>query len=209
MHINPTNLGRYFVPADTKGGVCLEIGANVGNFFNLHKDHFRVIHYYEGVEATFNISQEKSKGHEHITGFKEAAHSCDGKCLDFVVHSNNESGSCSVLDESRTRMSEWTDEVVSQATSVSMETALDRLLAESGAKEVDYMKIDCECCEYEFMMDKDLSKIKYIGMELHNQLGEDKYTQLLEHIKKTHDIHGAPIYRDKSTLQSEFLCVRR
>ena len=29
MNINPNNLGYYMVPQDTKGGVCLEIGANI------------------------------------------------------------------------------------------------------------------------------------------------------------------------------------
>lgn len=207
MNINHNNLGRYEVPKDTKGGICLEIGANVGNFFNTYKDHFRIIHYYEGVEDTFNIAQQKSEDQEHITGFREAAHSCDGKCLDIVIHTNNESGSCSVLDESRNRMSDWTDEVVSQATSVSMETVLDRLLTESGATEVDYMKIDCECCEYEFMMNNDLSKFKYIGMELHSQPGQEKYMELLQHIQKTHDIQGDATYRPY--LNAEILCVRR
>lgn len=32
MHIKNYNLGNYIVPDDTKGGVCLEIGANVGSF---------------------------------------------------------------------------------------------------------------------------------------------------------------------------------
>ena len=206
MNIKYNNLGTYEVPEDTKGGVCLEIGANVGNFFNTYKDHFRIIHYYEGVEDTFNIAQEKSADQEHITGFREAAHSCDGKCLDIVVHSNNESGSCSVLDESRNRMSDWTSEVISQATSV-MQTALDRLLEEAGATEVDYMKIDCECCEYEFLMNNDLSKFKYIGMELHTQPGETKFNEMLEHIKKTHDIKGDASYNP--TWNPEFLCIRR
>lgn len=207
MKINYSNLGSYTVPEDTKDGICLEIGANVGNFFNTYKDHFSVIHYYEAVEETFNISQEKSKGLSHITGFREAAHSCDGECLDIVVHSNNESGSCSVLDESRNRMSDWTSKVISKATSVSMQSAVNRLLEESGASEIDYMKIDCECCEYEFIMNNDLSKIKYIGMELHSQPGETKFNELLEHIKKTHDIKGNTSYYPNQN--AEFLCIRR
>ena len=104
-------------------------------------------------------------------------------------------------------MSDWTSEVISQATSVSMQTALDRLLEESGATEVDYMKIDCECCEYKFMMNNDLSRIKYIGMELHSQPGEEKFKELLQHIQKTHHIQGDATYRHNAN--AEFLCVRR
>ncbi len=34
MHIRNYNLGNYTVPDDTKGGVCLEIGANVVFLYN-------------------------------------------------------------------------------------------------------------------------------------------------------------------------------
>lgn len=207
MNINPNNLGYYTVPEDTKGGICLEIGANVGNFFTAYKDHFRMIHYYEAVQETFDICQEKSKDLENIVGFREAAHSCDGECLEMVIHENNESGSCSVLDPSRNRMSDWTEEVVSTAISVSMQSVVDRLLEDSDSEEIDYLKIDCECCEYAFMMNNDLSKFKYIGMELHSQPGEEKFNELLEHIQKTHDIQGNATYRPYAN--AEFLCIRR
>jgi hypothetical protein len=46
------------------------------------------------------------------------------------------------------------------------------------------MKIDCENSEYHLLMNKDLSKIKYIGMELHGQMGETNFYQLVNHILK-------------------------
>lgn len=207
MYINPHNLGSYNVPLDTKGGICLEIGANVGNFFSKHKNHFSLLHFYEAVEPLFDICQSKAEELDNIKGFNEAAYSCDGDVVTLVVHGNGDAGSCSILDESRERMSDWTQEKVSKTNTVSIETAIERLLSDSGAEEIDYMKIDCECGEYPFMLEKDLSKIKYIGMELHSQVGEEKFTELLNHIKKTHDIQGdATFYRNKN---AEFLCVRR
>ena len=207
MNINPNNLGNYTVPKGTQGGVCLDIGANVGNFFTAYKDHFRMIHYYEAVQETFDICQNKSNTLENITGFREAAHSCDGECLQIVVHNNNESGSCAVLDPSRNGMSDWSEEIASTTTSVSMESVIDRLLKASDAEEIDYLKIDCECCEFEFMLDKDLSNIKHIGMELHCQKGEEYWDRMLKHLRKTHIVKGNTTFApDRNT---ELYCVRK
>lgn len=190
MNINPNNLGNYLVPTDTVNGVCLEVGANVGNFFSKYKNHFKLIHYYESVDETYNISKDKSDLLHNVEGFKEAAYSKDGELLKMVTHSNNESGSCSISDGK----SDWGDNVVGETTSVSLETCIKRLLEDSNAKFIDYLKIDCECCEYEFLMNKDLSSIKYIGMEIHNQRGEKDWYALLKHIEKTHIISGNTEY---------------
>jgi hypothetical protein len=60
---------------------------------------------------------------------------------------------------------------------------------------IDYIKIDCETSEYSFLMNKNLSKLRYIGVELHHHIGLDRYNELLNWIKKTHDlIHGDDTY---------------
>lgn len=35
MIIDLTNIGNYSVPNDSKNGVCVDIGANVGNFLKI------------------------------------------------------------------------------------------------------------------------------------------------------------------------------
>jgi len=182
MKINLNNLGKYHVPQSVKGGVCLEIGANVGNFFSKYKDFFKKIHYYEPVNETYNICLSKSNSMDNVTGYREAASSKDGENLEIVAHENNDSGSCSVKDGKR----DWTDKVIASCSSVSLKTCIGRLEVE----EIDYLKIDCECCEFEFMLDKDLSNIKHIGMELHWQKGKELWNKILEHLRKTHVIIG-------------------
>jgi len=199
MNINPYNLGDYIVPERVRGGVCLEVGANVGNFFSLYKDFFKTIHYYEPVDETYSICVSKSNLMPNVTGHKEVAYSSDGVYLEMVSHQNNESGSCSINDGKQ----DWTDRVVGSALSVSLETCAERLETD----EIDYLKIDCECCEFEFMLDKDLSKIKFIGMELHNQRGEHMWNRLIEHIKKTHSIDGDTTF--KHDMNTELFCVRK
>lgn len=54
------------------------------------------------------------------------------------------------------------------------------------------MKIDCENSEYHLLMNKDLSKIKYIGVELHHQMGKKNFDDLVNHILKYfNNVHNA------------------
>ena len=53
--------------------------------------------------------------------------------------------------------------------------------------DVGLLKIDCEGAEYDFLMGKDLSKVKWIVGEFHNFLGGVKQMELFTHIKQTHE----------------------
>jgi phosphosulfolactate synthase (CoM biosynthesis protein A) len=58
---------------------------------------------------------------------------------------------------------EWTTHIVdSSCKTISLEDIVER-----SGDYVDYMKIDCENSEYHLLMNKDLSKIKYMSIELH------------------------------------------
>jgi FkbM family methyltransferase len=60
-------------------------------------------------------------------------------------------------------------------------------LIDSLNENIDFMKIDCETSEYELLLNKDLSNVKYIAIELHNQLGIEKYIELHNFLSKTHN----------------------
>lgn len=42
--------------------------------------------------------------------------------------------------------------------------------------------MDCETSEYNFLMDKDLSNIKYLAVEIHWQIGRNNWYKLINHI---------------------------
>lgn len=180
MRVNKNNLGKYEIPNDVRGGICLDIGANVGNFFNKHADFFSCIHYYEPVNENWELCQEKQHG--HVTGFKEVVLGKDLLSVRMAVHKSGDSGSCRV----DTNHGDWVETLDYTLFSVSLETCLSRIFKETKRSELDYLKMDCECSEYEILMNKDLSKIKYIALEIHNQLGEEKYTELWNYIETTH-----------------------
>jgi hypothetical protein len=69
---------------------------------------------------------------------------------------------------------------------------IEEVIKRTGSENIDYMKIDCENSEYLILLNKDLSKIKYIGIEIHHQMGENKWNEIKEWVSKTHE--GFPNY---------------
>lgn len=189
ININPHNLGNYIVPRDTKNGICVDIGCNVGSFTKKYCNHFSKIFYYEPFIECFNICQAFSKNYDHIKGYNLAAWSKSGSTVNILAHENKDSGSSAI--ESASLNNEWSKKnIVHSVATISLE---DILIKCGGS--ITYCKSDCETSEYYIFLGKDLMNIMYIGMEIHHQMGQEKQLELINYILKTHDlIYGSLRY---------------
>jgi len=43
LNINLENLGNYIIPEETKNGICIDIGSNVGSFLKKYVNFFKTI----------------------------------------------------------------------------------------------------------------------------------------------------------------------
>jgi len=68
--------------------------------------------------------------------------------------------------------------------------SLERIFEMLNITKIDYLKIDCEGGEYDFLMNKNLGNINYIGIEIHIHLGKEKMNELITHIEKTHSTYS-------------------
>jgi FkbM family methyltransferase len=185
ISITEYNLGAYYVPDDVKEGICVDVGSNVGCFFEKYADIFSSVHFYEPYGPCYEICLEKSKNYPNVVGYNEAVLD---KCLDevdLVPHFNLDSGSNAIKGDSINE--HWGGEPVAKCKTVDLETILQRC----GGK-IDYLKCDCETSEYNFLYNKDLTQVKYIALELHWQMGKEKYDDLLEYILTTHNLIPRP-----------------
>lgn len=178
---NNQYISEYIVPEDVKGGICIDVGCNSGSFTDFYKDYFSKIYFIEPQKELYKGLVNKFKNYEHLIGFNLAVWSEDRKDLTLVNHANHDSGSVGVKEGSINN--DWTDEIVNLVDSISLDT-LHKMINAT----IDYAKIDCENSEYEFLFNKDLSNIRYICMELHAQMGEEKFYELINHIQKTHNL---------------------
>lgn len=176
------NIGHYVVPDDTKGGICFDIGCNVGDFTQKYKDHFSRIIFVEPQLKLFEYICDMFKDEKNITGLNRAVWSCSDINMRLVSHRNNDMGSVGV--KSSLLNDDWTDETVNEIKTISFKD----LMVLYNIEQIDYLKCDCETSEYEFLINADLSKIKYIGIELHSQMGAIKYNELVDKIQQTHCI---------------------
>ena len=182
INIRKHNLGHYAVPEEVRDGVCVDIGANVGSFTNKYSTHFSVIHFYEPFSECYRICHDKFKNMKNVVGFNEGVFS--HKTSHYLVsHLNKDSGS-SALSTEIIKNTGWNpEEVIQEVKCVDLETVLER-----AGGQVDFLKCDCETSEYYIFNKKDLRNINYIAIELHHQMGPEKFSELTSHIKKTHDL---------------------
>jgi FkbM family methyltransferase len=170
--------GDYHVPdfSSIPETVCVDVGTNVGTF--ILTNHSRFTHIF-GFEASYENFQKcndnlKLRGIQNTVLFNLAAASKTGELVNIQTHLSKDHGSCSIIKHEH-----WHSEKSHPILSISFENVFKLI----GTDHVHYMKLDIEGGEYDFLMNKDLSKIDYIGIEMHGQIGE-KRKELQEYLER-------------------------
>ena len=170
----------YKIPDEFKGnGIAVDIGANVGAFPVVNHNKFKKIYCFEPSEYSFNECIKNTKKYDNVDVFKYAISSLSGEFVKLMAYkSSNYSGNASLLNENR-----WDNENYEIVETKSIEDIYKII----GTNKIDYLKIDCEGSEYDLLMNKDLSNIKYMAIEVHIQLGK-KAGELINYLKKQFNV---------------------
>ena len=169
----------YFIPKEVKG-IAIDIGANVGAFEIVNNEKFQKIIAIEPSKETFLKCSKNVKSYKNTEVYNFAVSNENNKIVKLRHYKNDfYSGNATTLDNSKWYNGDQYEEV----STISLEGIFDIF----HLKKINYLKIDCEGAEYDFLINKDLSKIDYIGIEIHVQLG-DKVIELMNHINKTHHV---------------------
>lgn len=196
IHIPPANLGNYEIPASCRDGMCVDVGANVGDFTALAAARFRRVQYYEPYRPCFERVHARMEGQPHVTGYQEAVYAQAGVQVALAAHFNRDAGSLAVRSDLLN--ADWDVDVGTART-----VDFPLLLARAGGR-IDYLKCDCETSEYALLMGRDLSAVGFIGLELHWQMGASRFSRLLEHISRTHDTDRWPRWAEEGNVELLF-----
>lgn len=175
--------------------LILDIGANVGGFWNAWKDRFHNWHLVE--PSVYNCEQIIANGYNgELTN--KAVSSTSGDVLKLMKYMAGDSDTLS----GNFGTSEFVNEGNGHGWQGDYEEVQTISLEDlQNDREIGLLKVDCEGAEYDLLMGKDLSKVKFIVMELHNFLGGVKQKKLMTHIENTH----TEIHSDGNGVDSHFV----
>ena len=161
--------------------LVIDAGCNVGGFAEAYK--WRFGNFLAIDASSYNIEQYQL--HHHHPTLHKALYSIDGelvKLKKFMVNDNDtNSGNYSITGFAYDNGIGWSGDEWEEVETVSLETIL------KGIESVGLLKVDIEGAEYDFLLNKDLSKIKWITGEFHNFLGKVKQDELFNWIGQTHE----------------------
>jgi FkbM family methyltransferase len=176
--------------------LVIDAGCNVGGFVEAFKHRFNK---FLSIDASsYNIEQYQK--HHHFPTMHKALYSTDGevvKLRKYMGDGDNDSNSgnfgiTGFINEGNNHG--YRSEEYEEVETLSLETLLKDM------EEVGLLKVDIEGSEYEFLLNKDLSKIKWITGEFHNFLGKQKQDELFDWIGQTHK----EVYSDGNGVDSHF-----
>ena len=164
-----------------KDELVLDVGANVGGFWRVWG---HISDNWELVEpSVYNCEQIAKNGYDGI--YLRNAVGKDSnevvKLMKYWGDGENDTlsgnfGTTQFVNQSNNHG--WRGEY-EECVTISLEDILK-------GREVGLIKIDCEGAEYDFLMNKELSSIKWIVGEFHNFLGVEKQKELFAWIGNTH-----------------------
>lgn len=178
------NLGNYAVPSDCQDGTLVDVGANVGSFSARYATFFKNILAVEANPHLFGQLPRRLSKFSGAVVLSAAVGSESGRIVELVRHVPRHWDSGSVAVRQRTvQEQEWATRPFATCVQVS----LADLIRYVGGH-VDFLKVDIEASEYDFLESADLSHVRHIGIELSWQLGPEQWYALVEHIMSTHSV---------------------
>jgi FkbM family methyltransferase len=180
--------GSYPLPREVLK-VAVDIGANIGGFSIHASKSFQKIVAIEAnpdsVECFKNNIKERNISNVEIHAL--AVSDIKGKMINLYKIDEADaahSGNCGTeWDKSSSYQILETEEVPT--------TDLEEIFSLCGESYIDYLKIDCEGAEYNFLMDKDLKNVGFIVGEYHPGVVSN-LDGLWSHIRKTHKLQVSP-----------------
>jgi len=162
--------------------VAVDLGANIGLFTEQAVRVFKNVYAFEAVSGlagmTLIRTMKQSKNHTTRV-YNLAASSETGKLVKIHKAKSNHIGDSSLLYDEKTCSNDF---------EYCMTISLEDIFKLIGHDYIDYMKVDIEGSEFDFLNNKDCSNIGVITMEIHSDIKNYEVLRpcLNETLSKTH-----------------------
>lgn len=171
----------YYIPNDIgDSNVAVDVGANIGAFSLVNHTKFNKIIAIEAANETYLRCVEIIKHIPNANVYNLAAGKNDDEIVKIRHYKDgSKSGNATTLDDPKWYRNGEYEEIKT--------ILLEGIYKKFDIKKNNYLKVDCEGAEYHFLMNKYISNIDYIGIEVHIHLGE-KAKEVMDYIENTHKI---------------------
>jgi FkbM family methyltransferase len=172
------------LPAECKGGVVIDCGCNIGDFEMNFKDRFDKYICFDVLEE--NIELLKNNLKDLSIDYEVEKRACEKEPgIMTSVYAHSGSGDINYFGNSGnvgTHLTGgWIEEnKIDEVLSITIEEIFNKY------GDIELLKFDIEGAEFNFLLDKDLSRAKFIIGEIH--FDGDIHQSLVDHISKTHDL---------------------
>jgi FkbM family methyltransferase len=191
-------IGKYKVPILplTEITVVVDCGVGDGYFFWFYHSFFK---NYIGVEASstnVQVLEKKIKlsgSDETSKVLHNACYSIDDKELEIKTIIGNSvlgkgftANNNSIYYEVGQKNSNWDNPIDENdiKTEVVKSITLDSIFSKFNLTKIDFLKVDIEDAEYDFLMNKNLSKIRFLAVEAPKPNKSKKSIELIDYICK-------------------------
>ena len=197
---------KYHIPSECNGGICIDAGCNIGDFELNYENRFDKYICFDVFQENIDecIKNTKDLGVD-IEINKLAVWSESDAFINVLAyepygdknlqHFGN-SGNVGCVEYTGSQGEGWKPE---NTIDLVQTISIDSIIEKYGT--INLLKVDVEGSEYEFLLNKDLSKINYITGEFHFE--QEKKDELNDWISKTHErfkVSGYPDYFKLKTL---------
>lgn len=157
----------YLIPKEFNNiftGVAVDIGANVGGFPLVNHNKFHRIISIEPSDYSYNECMKNVREFKNVEVYRYAVGRISNEIVKLKSFKGaNYSGNASTLDSDS-----WDENNYELVETISLEDIYEKF----KITKIDYLKIDCEGGEYDFLFNKNLLNIDYLAIEIHIQLKE-------------------------------------
>ena len=178
------DLDNYKVPFDSRqslwGEVMVDVGSCKGDFLKKHHERFTECFAFEAsYENAIYIAQRiQEEEWNNCVVFNHAVAGKTGEIRTLYACDSKDRGSSSIIGGSSHNGNQH------NVLTINYEDIFKFL----NVEEISLLKVDCEGCEYEFLLNVDLTKVNVMCLEIHDWEGKsDLQESLINHIEKTHE----------------------
>jgi FkbM family methyltransferase len=198
--------GGYTIPPQVGRDVAVDLGSNIGMFC---LENYKTFDNIFAVEASYwnfltGLSNIFTSRIGNVKCFNLAAGKSTGELVKIYQNGYDSVGATTSSELLKTLNKNPNDAPYHYVFSICLEGMFDFF----ALKYVDYLKIDIEGAEYDFLLDKDLSNICSMGIEIHGNFGKQKKDQLKNHLNKYFEIYDVK-YDDEAPGHSVITYLNR